>query len=197
MKLDSTTFGPDEPIRIQGDYSDSVRVELVGQPATRDEEPVVIPLRIDQIQEGYIIAWTPLHADYTSGRLELVVTDDKVEEREPLTLTEYVEPVVVEAEPASFLSLTAAKDSYQLDWKPREGSEGVELTLMDDRGTKQTIVMKTSGEIGKGDLGKRVDAEQRLTLETKAGLRVKDGLTKLDDVSLKGNGWKVVGIREL
>ncbi len=197
MKLDATTFGPDEPIRIQGDYSDAVQVALVAPASKRDEEPRVIPLRIDQIQEGYIIAWTPLHADYTSGRLELVVTDEKVEEREPLTLTEYVEPVVVEAVESSYIKLTSIKDAYTLDWKPREGSEGVELTLMDDRGNKKTIVMKTSGEIGKGDLGKRVDAEQRLTLETKAGLRVKDGLTKLDDVSLKGNGWKVVGIREL
>ncbi len=190
MKLDSTTFGPDEPIRIEGDYSDSVRVELV-------DGETVIPLRIDQIQEGYIIAWTPLHADYASGNLELVVSDDKVEEREPLTLTEYVpvEPVVgVEA---SYVKLTSIKDAYTLDWKAREGSEGMELTLQDDTGQTQTIVMKTSGEIGKGNLGKVVDAEQRLTLETKAGLRVKDGATKLDDVSLKGSGWKVVGIREL
>lgn len=190
MKLESTTFGPDEPIRIEGVYSDSVRVDLV-------DGETVIPLRIDQIQEGYIIAWTPLHADYQSGRLELVVTDEKVEEREPLNLTEYVPSEPVEAVESSYVKLTSIKDAYTLDWKSREGSEGIELTLQDDRGQTKTLVMKTSGEIGKGNLGKVVDAEQRLTIETKAGLRVKDGATKLDDVSLKGNGWKVVGVREL
>lgn len=179
-------IGPDEPIQITGDYTDAVSVDLDG-----------VPLRIDQIQEGYIIAWSPLERDYVRGPGILTVRDDKTEEVETISMDEYVPVDPVEAVESSYIKLTSIKDAYTLDWKAREGSEGIELTLQDDKGQTKTLVMKTSGEIGKGNLGKVVDAEQRLTIETKAGLRVKDGATKLDDVSLKGNGWKVVGVKEL
>ena len=186
MKLDKTKIGPDEPIRIDGDFTDAVSVDLDG-----------VPLRIDQIQEGYIIAWSPLERDYVRGDGVLTVRDEKVEEVETIRMTDPVVVEPVEAVESSFVKLTSIKNAYQLDWKAREGSEGMELTLQDDRGHRKTIVMKTSGDIGKGSLGKRVDAEQRLTIETKTGLRVKDRTTKLDDVALTGEGWKVVGIREL
>lgn len=199
MKLKATTYGPDEPIRIEGEYSDQVRVELVASAKRGEEAPAPIPLRIDQIQSDHIIAWTPLHADYTHGRLELVVTDGKTEEREPLDLTEYVAPEPVEAEASSYLALVEGKDSYRIDWKPRTGSLGVVLTLRNDAGEEKTLQMTPDGAVGRGSLGKEIlsGVEQRLTLETKNGLRVKDRSTKLDDVALTGNGWRVVGVKEL
>ena len=104
MKLDKTIAGPDEPIRIDGIYSDQVRAELDGQ-----------PLRIDQIQADHIIVWTPLHVDYQSGGLDLVVTDGEVEEREPVELTEYVPIQPVEAEPTSYLRLVPRADETTIE----------------------------------------------------------------------------------
>lgn len=50
-----------------------------------------------------------------------------------------------------------------------------------------------------GVLGKTIRAgiEQKLTLNTRDGLRISDKARTLDTTALKGSGWRVTGIREL
>lgn len=172
MKLDKNAVGPDEPIVITGDYTGGVRVYLDGQ-----------PLRIDQIQDGYIIVWTPEHREYAGGKpAALSIVDGKIEDTVDIELAEYVPPVVIESEPTSFVKFDVSEKGYQMDWKP----QGVSMILImeNEYGEQKEVELLSKG------------TQEQYDFDTKAGLRV---AAKGDEPDVKADTgvWRVVGMKSL